>query len=40
MGESTCPFCDQLLAEGDIMVDPCCSEQGISVVDGMNVSGV
>ena len=37
MGESTCPYCDQLLVEGDVLADPCYSEQSVSDVDGMNV---
>ena len=37
MGESTCPYCDQLLVKGDVVVNPCCSELGVSDVDGMNV---
>ena len=37
MGESTCPYCDQLLVKDDAAADPCCSEQGVSDVDGMNV---
>ena len=36
-GESTCPYCDQLLVEGDVVADPYCSEEGVSDVDGMNV---
>ena len=35
--ESTCPFCDQLLVEGDKVTDSCCSEQDIESKTGINV---
>ena len=34
--ESTCPFCDQQLVEVDKGVEPCCGEQNMKNVDGMN----
>ena len=37
MEESTCPFCDQLLVEGDNVVESCCSEQDIENKNGINV---
>ena len=37
MMESTCPFCDQQLVERVKVVEPCCSEQEIETVDGMNI---
>ena len=37
MKETTCPFCDQLLVEVDKAVEPCCSEQDMKNVNGMNV---
>ena len=42
MGESSCPFCDRLLVEVDKvevdkLVEPCCSEQDMENVNGMNV---
>ena len=37
MEEYTCPFCDQLLVEVDKAVEPCCSEQDMGTVNGMNV---
>ena len=37
MRESTCPFCDQLLVEFHKVVEPCCSEQDIETVNGMNI---
>ena len=37
MGESSCPFCDQLLVEVDKVVEPCCSEQDMENINGMNV---
>ncbi len=30
MEESTCPFCEQLLVEGDKVAESCCSEQNIA----------
>ena len=35
--ESTCPFCDQLLVEGDKVVESCCSEQDVKKINGVNV---
>ena len=35
--ESTCPFCDQLLVEGDKVVESCCGEQDIENNNGINV---
>ena len=37
MMESTCPFCDQQLVEVVKAVEPCCSEQDMKNVNGMNV---
>ena len=37
MEESTCPFCDQLLVEGDKVVESCCSEQDMENKNGINV---
>lgn len=37
MEESTCPFCDQLLVEGDKVDQLCCSDQDIDNNNGMNV---
>ena len=36
MMESTCPFCDQQLVEVVKVVEPCCGEQNMKNVDGMN----
>jgi len=36
MGESTCPFCDLLLVEVDKVVEPCCSEQNLETINGLN----
>ena len=36
MEESTCPFCDQQLFEVNKAVEPCCSEQNMETVKGMN----
>ena len=36
MEESTCPFCDQLLVEGDKVVESCCFKQEIENLNGMN----
>jgi len=36
MGELTCPFCDRLLVEVDKVVEPCCSEQDMQTINGMN----
>jgi len=37
MRESTCPFCDLLLVEVDKVVEPCCSEQNMETINGMNI---
>ena len=37
MGESSCPFCDKLFVEVDEAVEPCCSEQDMGNINGMNV---
>ena len=37
MEESTCPFCDQLLVEGDKVAESCCIEQEMANKSGMNV---
>ena len=37
IGESTCPFCDQLLVEGDKVTDLCCSKQDIENNNGINI---
>ena len=37
MEESTCPFCDQLLVEGDKEADSCCSVHDVENYNGMNV---
>ena len=37
MEESVCPFCDQLLVEGDKSADLCCAEPNIENNNGMNV---
>ena len=37
MEEWKCPFCDQPLAEVDKAVEPCCSEQNMETVNGMNI---
>ena len=37
MEESVCPFCDQLLVEGDKAADLCCAEPDIDNNNGMNV---
>ena len=36
MEESTCPFCDQQLAEVDEVDELCCDEQELENIDGMN----
>ena len=36
MMESTCPLCDHQLVEIDEVVEPCCGEQNVKNVDGMN----
>ena len=35
--EPICPFCDNILIEGDKMVEPCCSEPNVGNKNGMNV---
>ena len=35
--EPICPFCDNILIEGDKMVEPCCSEPSVGNKNGMNV---
>ena len=37
MGEPTCPFCEQLTEEVNKVVEPCCSEQDMGTVNGMNI---
>ena len=37
MGESSCHFCDKLFVEVDEAVEPCCSEQDMGNINGMNV---
>ena len=37
MEESICPYCDQLLVEGDKAAELCCSESNVENNDGMNV---
>ena len=37
IGESVCPFCDQLLEEGEKVIEPCCFDQNIGNKNGMNV---
>ena len=34
--ERICPFCDRLLVEVDKAVEPCCGEQNMETVNGMN----
>ena len=36
MSEQMCPFCDRLLVEVNKVMEPCCSEQEIETVNGMN----
>jgi len=36
MEESSCPFCDLQLVEVDKVVEPCCSEQNMETINGMN----
>ena len=36
MGESKCPFCEQLTEEVDKVVELCCDEQKLENIDGMN----
>ena len=37
MEESRCPYCDQLLVEGDKVAESCCSEPDMANKNGMNV---
>ena len=37
MGESICPFCEQLTGEVDKVVESCCDEQDTEIVNGMNI---
>ena len=37
IGESTCPFCFQLLVECDNVTEPCCFYQNMGNKNGMNV---
>ena len=37
MGESTCPFCEKLTEEVNKVVEPCCSEQDMGTLNGMNI---
>ena len=37
MDESVCPFCNQLLIEGNKDDEPCCSEPNVGNKNGMNV---
>ena len=37
MEESSCPFCFQLLVEGDNVTEPCCFYQNIGNKNGINV---
>ena len=37
MGEPTCPFGEQLTEEVNKVVEPCCSEQDMGTVNGMNI---
>ena len=36
MNEPLCPFCDHLIAKVNKAVEPCCSEQNMETVNGMN----
>ena len=36
MSEQMCPFCDRLLVEVNKAVEPCCDEQELENIDGMN----
>ena len=36
MGESICPFCEQLTEEVNKVVESCCSKQDMETVNGMN----
>ena len=36
MMESTCPFCDEQLVKVNEVVEPCCTEQDMETVNGMN----
>ena len=35
-GECNFPFCDEQLAEVEKVIEPCCSEQNMETVKGMN----
>ena len=35
--QSTCPFCEQLLIEGDKAAEPCCSDQDLDHINDMKV---
>ena len=37
MGEPTCLFCDRLLVEAHDAAEPCCDEQELENIDGMNI---
>ena len=37
MEESTCPYCDKLLVEGDKVAESCCSKPDMANKNGMNV---
>ena len=37
MEENSCPFCFQLLVEGDNITEPCCFDQNMGNKNGMNV---
>ena len=37
MDESVCPFCNQLLVEGDKVAESCCSKPDMANKNGMNV---
>ena len=37
MDESTCPFCDQQIVEGDKVAELCCTEPDMANKNGMNV---
>ena len=37
MDDSKCFYCDELLEEGDKIVEPCCSEPNVGNKNGINV---
>ena len=37
IGESTCPFCEQLLVEGEKVIELCCSDQDLEHNNGMKI---